>query len=155
MNWQKPRNKRRKMHFAFIAYGARTEVNLLLRDMEAQKFMLKLTKAGEQDKGVYLAGQVRLLPFGVMEYVFPKEYLDIVLNTMCCNTAPNRYSVPNIALKIFRKALKLKPVPEYKKGEHLIWTIENVSIMPLGIREDEVIVEPKDLGFKGWLHESL
>jgi hypothetical protein len=133
------------MHFAFIAYGARTEVELLIRDMEAQKFLLRMTKEGEKDKGIYLGGQIRILPFGVMEYVFPKEYRDLVLNTMCNNTAPNRYNVPKIFRAIFRKALKLKPIPQYKEGERLIWKTEHVSIMPLGIREDSELIEPKDM----------
>lgn len=143
------------MHFAFIAYGARSEMDLLMRDMEAQKFQLKLTKEGEKDKAVFIPGQVRVLPFGVIEYVFPKEYMHIVLNTMCNNTAPNRYGIPKLFQTMFRKALKLKPVPEYNKGEKLIWTIENTSIMPIGIREDSTIIEPKDMGFKGWLHEAI
>lgn len=143
------------MHFAFIAYGARTEMELLLRDMEAQKFTMRLHKEGEQDKAVFISGQVRVLPLGVIEYVFPKEHRDLVLNTMCNNTAPNRYGVPKIFQAMFRKALKLKPVPKYKKGQKLIWTIENISIMPIGIREDAELIEPKDMGYKGWKHESI
>jgi len=143
------------MHFSYIAYGARTEVELLMRDMESQKFLMPLHKDGEKDRGVYITGQVRLLPFGVMEYVFPKEYLGIVLNTMCNNTAPNRYNLPKVFRALFRKALKLQPLPEFQREQRLIWTIENVSILPLGIREDSELSEPKDLGFKGWIHESL
>jgi len=142
------------MHFAFIPYGAMSELRLLLRDMEAQKFMLKLQKEGEKDKGVYISGQIRILPFGVYEYVFPKEYKDMILNTLC-KQEPNRYNVPEIFRKIIRKALKLKPIPKYDTKEQLLWIKENVSILPLGIREDLKIPEPKDAGYKGWIHESL
>ena len=143
------------MHFTFIAYGERNEVERLFSEMECQKFYFKMTKEGEKDKGVYIRGQVRYLPFGVMEYVFPKEYLGIILNTMCINKEPNRYNVPEIVRKMIRTALKLKPIPKFQVEQKMIWTTENVSIMPLGIREDAELVEPKDMGYKGWLHESL
>ena len=142
------------MHFAFIPYGAMSELRLLMRDMESQKFMLKMHKEGEKDRGVYISGQVRLLPFGVYEYVFPKEYLPMVLATLC-KQEPNRYHVPEIARKVIRKMLKLKPLPKYETKEKLIWICENVSILPLGIREDLEIPEPKDAGYKDWWHESL
>lgn len=143
------------MHFAFIAYGARTEVERMMRDMESQKWLLPMKKTGEKDRGVYISGQVRLLPFGVMEYVFPKEYLGVVLNTMCNNKEPNRYNVPKIFRAIFRKALKLEPIPAFQTEQRLIWDNENVSILPLGIREDSELVEPKDTGYKDWTHEAL
>ncbi len=53
------------MHFAFIPYGARSEVERLFRDVESQKFQLKLTKDGEKDKGIWVTGQVRQLPLGI------------------------------------------------------------------------------------------
>jgi len=143
------------MHFTFISYGARTEIERMLRDMESQKFLLPMRKEGEKDKGVYIGGQVRILPFGVMEYVFPKEFLGIVLNTMCNNKEPNRYNVPKVFRALFRKALKLQPLPKFQTEQKLIWDIENVSILPLGIREDSEIIEPKDMGYKGWKHEAL
>ncbi len=142
------------MHFAFIPYGAMSELRLLLRDMQSQKFMMRMHKEGEKDKGVYISGQVRTLPFGVMEYVFPKEYLPMVLNTLC-KQEPNRYNVPKVFRAIIRKALKLKPIPKYSDKEKLIWICENVSILPLGIREDSELAEPKDAGYKGWLHEAI
>ncbi len=143
------------MHFAFIPYGALTEIDRLEQEMQVQKFMLRMHKDGEKDKGVYINGQIRLLPFGVYEYVFPKEYLGLVLNTLCNNKEPNRYNVPNFFRAMFRKVLKLKPIPKYQKDQRLIWTTENVSILALGIREDSEIIEPKDMGYKNWIHEAL
>ena len=143
------------MHFAFIPYGARTELELLFRDMEAQKFKLKLTKKGEKDKFSYIPGQIRVLPFGVYEYIFPKEYKNIILNSMMDNNRPNRYGIPKAMVYAFRKALRLKPVPKWEKKEKFLWTIENVMIAPIGIREDAMLIEPKDLGFKGWHHEAI
>ena len=144
------------MHFTFVAYGARQEVERLLRDMESQKMKLRLIKEGEKDKHLYINGQVRLLPFGVMEYVFPREYRDIVINTMCNNTSPNRYSIPAAFKAILRKALKLEPLPKMKpESEKFLWCIEHVSILPIGIRKDWNLKEVKDMGYKGWNHEAI
>lgn len=144
------------MHIAFIPYGARSEVERMLRDMESQKMQMRMTKSGEKDMSVWINGQVRLLPFGVMEYVFPREYKDVIIHTLSDNTKPNRYGVPQFLNLMFRKALNLKPLPkEYSKETKMLWITENVSIMPLGIREDSDMEEPKDMGFKGWMHESI
>lgn len=147
------------MHFAFIPYGARTEVERFLRDVESQKFQLKLSKKGEKDKHVWVTGQIRELPFGVKEIVFPREYKDMVVATMTKNTAPNRqkehYAYKPI-MSMLRKGLRLKSLPrEFNQDNKFIWDLEHVSIMPLGIREDSDLKEEKDMGYKGWNHESL
>lgn len=144
------------MHFAFIPYGTRLDVELLFRDMEAQKLLMACRKKGEKDKGVYINGQVRVLPFGVVEYVFPREFRDVVVHTMTDNKAPNRYGKPKFLVGMFRRALKLSSLPkEYKKDQKFLWQIDNVSIMPIGIREDSELVETKEGEFKGWTHESI
>jgi len=149
------------MHFAFIAYGARQEVERLMRDIESQKFQLKLSKKGEMDKAEWVIGQVRELPFGVKEIIFPKEYLNLVLATMTANTAPNRLSYNRSkAYKLvqtgFRKALGLRKLPkDYDKSVKLLWAIEYVSIIPIGLRDDAQLEEMKSGEYNGWVHEAL
>lgn len=143
------------MHFAFIPYGARHELELLFRDMESQKFKLTMTKKGKKDVYVWIPGQIRTLPLGVVEYIFPREYKDTVLNTILGGSAPNRFGIPKMFVAIFRKALKLKKIPKYKQKDKFIWIRENVSIAPIGIRDDAELVEPKDMGYKGYLHEAI
>ena len=70
------------MHFIFIPYGKRDQVELLLREMEAQKHQLRLKKEGKKDKFIWLQGQIRMLPLGIYEYIFPREDLDLVLHTL-------------------------------------------------------------------------
>lgn len=145
------------MHYAFIPYGARQEIERLMRDIESQKFQLRLEKDGKK-KAVWVNGQIRELPFGVKEIVFPKEYKDLVLNTMMGNTAPNRgkhHLAYKPILAILRKGLKLEPVGDYNKEQKLLWDLEYVSIMPLGIREDGEVIEQKDMGYKDYTHEAL
>lgn len=143
------------MHFTFIPYGNRRNLEFLFRDMESQKLKLAMTKEGQPDKAAWISGQIRVLPFGVVDYVFPKEYLDLVLNTLCV-VKPNRYTPPKLFVAALRKMLKLEPVPKsWKTGEKFLWEQDNVTIMPLGIRHDSELVEPIKGEYEGYTHESL
>lgn len=140
------------MHAIFIPYGKRELVERMLRDMEAQKHLLPMTK-GKEKKEIWIDSQVRILPFGVMEYVFPKEDLDVVLNTLKFkNKAP--YNIPGLYLDMTRKILKSKKIPEYKEDKIYVWRKEHVAIIPIGIREDREIVGSAELD-KGWTHEAI
>ena len=143
------------MHVSFIPYGERSCVERMLRDMESQKHLMPMTK-GKKHKGVWIPGQVRELPLGIKEYVFPNESLDMVLRTL----GDGGHGVYGISLKglvypFLRKLLKLKPVPKYeKKGETYLWGKAFVGIIVLGIREDGEIVG-QHIDDKGWTHEAL
>lgn len=142
------------MHISFIAYGERGCVERMLRDMEAQKHLMPMTK-GKKHQGVWLTGQIRELPFGVKEYVFPKESRDMVLRTLGAN-GHGTYGVnfKRLVYPFLRKVLKLKPVPKYEDGELYLWGKAHVSLIVLGIREDgEIIGNCSD--DNGWNHEAL
>ena len=143
------------MHISFIPYGERACVERMLKDMEAQKFLMPMTK-GKQKRGAWIPGQIRDLPLGFKEYVFCKESLDMVLRTLD-NSGEGTYGInfKKLAYPFVRKLMKLKPLPKYdKKGTCYLWTKTFVSIIILGIREDgEIIGEYID--DKGWKHEAL
>lgn len=141
------------MHAIFMLYGKLEEVNLLIRDMSAHKHYLKMWK-GKKKMVIPIESQVRMLPGGVYEYVCPKEDMDTVLNTLRFNE-PNPYNVPNGILKIVNRILKLKPIPKFKTTHKFLWLTENVGIIPLGIREDRDIIEPKGARYEGWEHEGI
>ena len=107
------------MHLTFIPYGKREQVELLLRDMEAQKHQWVMTK-GKKTKKIWLQGQVRFLPFGVYEYVFPKEDLDAVLNTLNCKIVS--YDLKGIIFAFIKKMFKLKPIPKYSEKQKYLGT---------------------------------
>jgi hypothetical protein len=139
------------MHAIFIPYGKRTEVELLLRDMEAQKHILPCTK-GEEKKGIYIQGQVRLLPFGVCEYVCPKEDMDVVLHTL--DFDKDRYKLGDVKKFILRKMIKCEVIPEYKKEKQFLWIKQNVNIIPIGVIYDGEITDPSG-EMQGWTHEAI
>lgn len=140
------------MHIAFIPYGKRSEVELLFRDMEAQKHKLPLHK-GKKKATIWIQSQVRQLPLGIYEYICPKEDLDCVLNTL--KFKRDRYTLGKLKLTFLRKIIKYKDAPEYKENLHYNWIIENVNIIPLGIKEDAMDGKCNFKGFEGWTHEAI
>jgi len=140
------------MHAVFIPYGKRSEVELLLRDMDAQKHYIPMWK-GKKKKGIWIQSQVRLLPFGVYEYIFPKEDMDIVLTTLKFNEV--KYDLGIIKTTLIKKALKVKKIPEFKKERKYLWIKDNVNIIPLGIREDVNIIDSTPGENFGWEHEAI
>ncbi len=144
------------MHVSFIPYGERACVERMLRDMEAQKHLMPMTK-GKKKRAAWIPGQIRDLPFGVKEYVFCKESLDMVLRTLDAAKDSGSYGISfkKLVLPTLRKLLKLKPIPEYeKKGDVFLWGKTFVSIVVIGIREDGEIVGLY-VDDKGWTHERL
>lgn len=143
------------MHVIFIPYGKRSEVDLLLRDMEAQKHLLKLTK-DDQTNGVWIQSQIRILPFGIYEYICPREDLDTVLHTLDFdqNKYIGRSEFSNIRKFILRHLVNCEKAPKYNKEKNYLWIKPNVKIIPIGIRKDGDIID--DSGqFIGWKHEAI
>ena len=139
------------MHAVFIPYGKKELVDKLIKEMEAQKLKLVMFK-GKKTQRIWMDTSVRILPFGFMEYVFPKEYIDVVLTTLDFDKKNNYISKINLAL--IRKTLRLKRIPKFKKNQRLLWIKEHVTIIPLGIREDGEIIG-KEKFDKGWKHEAI
>ena len=142
------------MHVSFIPYGERGCVERVLRDMESQKHLMPMTK-GKKHRGAWIPGQIRDLPFGIKEYVCPKESLDMVLRTLSANPDEYGRSFKRSIMTVLRKLLKLKKVPNYEeKGKLYLWTKAFVNFTVLGIREDGDIVGDY-IDDKGWTHEAL
>ena len=142
------------MHVSFIPYGERSCVERMLRDMEAQKHLMHMTK-GKQKRGAWIEGQIRELPLGIKEYVFAKESLDMVLRTLAAvEEGEHGINCKKIVYQFLRKLLKLKKIPKYEDGKIFLWNKAFVSIVVLGIREDGEIIG-RYVDDKGWLHEAL
>lgn len=142
------------MHVIFIPYGVIHAVEHLKIDMQAQKFQLPMHSPDGKETKILVQGALRLAPFGVWEYVFPKEYADLVMTTLKFNM-PDGYGLDKVKMAMLRKALKAKPVPKnIDTKEILPWITQDISLIPVGIREDKTFTE-KDGEFKDWTHEAL
>ncbi len=120
------------MHFIFMPYGKRDEVELLLRDMEAQKHFLKFKEGG----GRWIQAQIRALPFGVYEYIAPQDDADTILHTL--DFDGNRYGLSGLVLAFLRSFIKCEKIPKYKKDKYYLWVKDNVNIISLGVRYDKL-----------------
>ena len=154
------------MHFAFIPYGASNNVDFFLKELNYKFMPLKLSKKGEKDKFILIQTQLRTLPFGIHELVFPKEYLEEVLSALIKKKEEpvefydffDKKVLGVSPMKTLRKSLKLKEVPDFKKSPHPNFIVseyrKRISIIPVGIREDRDMVE-KEGELKGWSHEAI
>lgn len=126
------------MHVVFFAYGIKDKVDLFLRDLQCQKFKLPFKKKNGKEAFVWVQGSLRQLPLGMYDYVFPKESLDAVLNTLKFDS-PSYYPKHKFGkyLVILRKIFKLKKHPKYSKKNNYVWFMNDVALIPVGIREDE------------------
>lgn len=151
------------MHAIFIPYGKRSELELFYREAEAQKFFWPRTKGKETVSEIW-AGQIRMLPFGFVEYIFPQANKDIVLNTLNFDNMGSTYSekgkkpyldvIGKSKFYAMRKMVDAEPIPEFEKGRRLIWNMPFIKIIPIGIRTDPVH-EDKNGEWNGWTYEHL
>jgi len=148
------------MHVCFIPYGKKEWVDIFLRDIAAQKLPMRIYKKGEEDQQVMIECQLRVLPFGFYEFVFPKEHLDVVLTSFKFHK-PSYNDLLTKDLKLLglkfkpldkiRKILKLQEAPKkFKTDKTLFWNDVFVSIIPVGIRYDGEVEEAN-----GWKHEAV
>jgi len=151
------------MHAVFIPYGKKEWVDVFLRDIAAQKYNLRITSPdGKEFKDVLMEGQLRVLPGGIYEHIFPKEYKDIVLTTLNFHQKipydlDKEIKIMGIKIKpldYLKKFLNIKEPKEFDTKTGLTWIKYFVSIIPLGIKEDNIFTETQG-EFKGWTHEAI
>lgn len=136
------------MHIAFIARGIKNAQEHLFMDMQAQKYPLVVTKADGTKQEVLVQGALR--PIQLYEYVFPKEHLDVVYNSLKPEMYPNTMKMKALVNSL-RMSMGFQKPPKYEaSGAHLAWVNKDISIIPIGIKEDSEIVYPD-----GTKHEAL
>lgn len=133
------------MHAAFMIYGHKFEVDNLIIDILAQKFMLRGKKEDGTLQTEILQCGLRIMPFGIYEVIFPKEYMPLVLTALSFHVEPTYYKKYgwklSLPIKMLSKALGFKKIPEFKTDRKVYWNVGWCVIIPIGIREDEEIEE--------------
>ena len=152
------------MHAVFMVYGLHNLVEEFKWELTTTKLPLKLWQIDENgkrvDKGATtMQCQLRVLPGGFLDFVFPREFKASVLKGLKFYQkdgghlnfqADMEYSVMGFKIKPFeylRKGLKLDDVPalteeEEKEGAYPFMFCQNISIIPVGLRNDSDIEEP-------------
>lgn len=159
------------MHAIFIPYGRKEWVDVFLNDLRAQKLTIRLYRKNpetneEEEKHIFTECQLRLLPGGLYEFVFPKEHMDIVLTGLGFHNKigyedfniDKEFNLGIIKIKpidLLRKYLRIEPIPEFNSTKELMWSKVWVSIIPIGIRHELGDVQEKYGEFEGWWHEGI
>lgn len=131
------------------------ECGRTLKEHEGKEAVCKDFKPRPED----LIVQGALRPIQMWEYVFPKDQLNLVLNTL--NIKPKGLTQPegmNKYAALMRKAMKLKPIPDEIPDTPKIPLVsvhaKHIHFFPIGIKED--IIEDCDFKKEGrWFQERL
>lgn len=127
------------MHLYTIPRGIKNEVDMAINDLQAQ--FLPYIYQGKQ---VYVQLAVRpLIPY---ELVFPKEHLQLVLNTIWdTDPVPDNYWIDKMC-KGMRLALGAKPLPKLDKKTKLLIRNKNIGWLPIGVKDDgETVLKTEQL----------
>jgi len=141
------------MHLDFIAEGWKPDLDAFEEWMNTRTFPLPLKdKEGKESIAIAPAS---LRPRRFYTYVFPRECLDQVLNTLKPETSMAKHDGKGTRIlgkitNLLRKVLRLKKIPkaDETKGEFPL-VRKNVRILGIGIREDI------DIEQNGITHEGL
>lgn len=144
------------MHAIVIPYGIKEKVDYFIKEIEHADFWLPVTFPDGKIRKQHIKGHVRVLPFGVLDIVFPKEYKDLVLTTLDFHL-PNRYAHAGVVFRAtitaLRKAMNCKKPEPFNSKEKLSWLRENVEFICLGVRDDVNVTY--DLKGEKIIHEAL
>lgn len=142
-----------------MLYGNKRDYDFLIDDLNHKWFNLPIHSPDKKKTElVPIQAQIRIMPFGLVEYVFPKEYLNEVLTGLRFHL-PAPYNLDKKILGIkplsfIQKYLNIKPIPKFDTSKTMIMPNLSYSIIPVGIREDAEITEPEG-HFKDWTHEAI
>jgi len=148
------------MHAVFIPYGIKNNIDMFLNDLNYSKLPLKIWK-GDEEKYILMQTQIRVLPFGFVEFVFPREYKNQVLTALRFKKGEkygkrdlNKSIMGIKPLNLIRKVLDLEPIPEFEEKEGFPLLDLQMGLIPIGVRYDKDIVE-KSGEWAGWSHEGI
>lgn len=122
------------MHLYFMTRGEKSCTEKFANDLAAQHFYWN----GKNDKGkkVKYLVQGTLQPILAWSFVFPKENLDMVLNTLQPR-AKSYGSGVHLPMAVMRKALGASKIPEWNsKAITFPLYKKHLQILGIGIRED-------------------
>ena len=146
------------MHAVIIIYGDAFFINEYIQCWRHKYLPLIMKSEGCPDKTINVSVQVRLLPFGLYELVFPKEHAELILTTLnfgkktAYNLDKKIFGIS--PLKLLKKFLGIKDTPKYNSDKRIVMPKYDVSIIPIGVKYDDEMTETTG-EFTGYTHEAL
>ena len=132
-------------HIVFLSRGIKHDVDRMVKQLESLHLPMKAKD--REGKPIEYIVQNHLQPIQLWSLVIPKEHTDVMCRTLQLQnqigfTLPKElkeYATPKrkFSLAVLRKALGLKPVPEWKpEGMRFpIWK-NNIHNVGIGVKED-------------------
>lgn len=127
------------MEVYYMATGAQHWLDLHATHMQGQSHFISGISPNGQPIIQELKGMLE--PIRLYRYVFPKESLNLVLNTLTRKGAPLPNGL-NTQAWALRKAMNLKPIPDFVESVAMSVSKDHVQIVPIGIKEDEEGIIP-------------
>ncbi len=128
------------MHIDFIAEGWQKELDEFERWMETRVFPMEIEHKDGKKEIIQVPGALR--PRRAYTYVFPRENLDLVLNTLGFNDSVHKVDkkgtkILGHTISVIRKFLRLKPLPKPDKSKGTFPMVtKNVRLVGIGMRDD-------------------
>ena len=156
-----------------MPYGRWEWVDVFLNELRAQKLTLKMHRKNpetgkEEEQHIFLSCQLRQLPGGLYEFIFPKEHMNLVLTGLNFAAADSGHSDFDInkefsvfgfkikPIEYLKKFLRIEDIPEFDSSKTIIWDKMFVSIIPIGVRYEQGEVMEKEISpYAGWWHEAI
>lgn len=145
------------MHAFFMTRGIKQDVDLVVKFLETRTFLLPFTdmKTGLEK---FQPIQGNLQPIQLWSYVFPEYERDKVLTSLKFDEENRKRWTSDLKMKAAVEGLRLmlgaKKIPSFSKEQRMLMplaALNNVSIIPIGIKEDGVMPDSHD----DTVHESL
>jgi len=141
------------MHFDFIAEGWKPDLDQMEEWLNTRSFQIPFKDKDGKITMSKVPGALR--PRRAYSYIFPREYLQIVINSLQPERCVSRHDgygsqIGSFATTFLRKGLRLKKFPDIEpKGRTFSMVKNNIRLVGLGYREDI------DIEQNGITHEGL
>ncbi len=128
------------MHIDFVAEGWEPDLRQFEEWMNTRVFPMEIEHKDGKKETINVPGALR--PRRAYTYVFPRENLDRVLNTLGFEDSVARVDgkgtkILGTTIKVIRKFLRLKPLPKPDESKGTFAMVnKNIRLIGLGYRED-------------------
>jgi len=130
------------MQTYFIVRGHMWDVERFINDLNGKYLPFKW-RAKKEDPYQDCSLQLSVRPIQLYEVAFPKEHKDLIYTTLFGEDPLNEgarekgiWKWLNFMASGLRKMLGLKPIGEYSKDKVMpVWR-QNLSVIPIGMKED-------------------
>ena len=128
------------MHIDILTRGPQNLVVDFINQLAGIYLPWKVAKDGTAGfkKGNYHF-RTRVCPIQLWDISFPREYRDIMLNTLLVNKGKSVHG-NQFLISMLRKKMGLKEIPDYDMTKHLPVkeATAHIDLMGIGIKEDRI-----------------